>query len=44
MKSGEMKHEMTLLHTMGPNRIFIVPGTPCFCDHIWSQVEHFSET
>ena len=20
MKSGEMKHEMTLFHTMGPNR------------------------
>ena len=23
MKTGEMKHEMTLFHTMGPNRNFL---------------------
>ena len=32
MKSGEMKHEMTLFYTMGPNRNDFVPDKLSFCD------------
>ena len=42
MKRGDLKHEMTLFHTMGRIEMFI-PDTPYFYDHIWSQVELFSD-
>ena len=40
MKSGKMKHEMTLFHTLRTNKKCFVS----FCQHIWSCVELFSET
>ena len=43
MKSGGMKYEMTLFHTMGP-QINVLFQTHLFCDHIWSRVELFSKT
>ena len=43
MKSDEIKHEMTLFHTRGSNKMLIL-DTPSFCDHVWSCIELFSET
>ena len=43
MKIGEMKHEMTLFHTMGPNTNLLFQ-TPSFCDLFWSTMELFGET
>ena len=44
MKSGKMKHEITLFDTMGPNGNGFFSDTPSFRDYIWSCVELFSET
>ena len=41
LKRGEMKHEITLFDTMGPNRNVLCPDAPSLCDHIWSHVEIF---
>ena len=35
VKNGEMKHEMTLFHTMGPNKNVLFQILPSFCDHIY---------
>ena len=39
MKSGEMKHEITLFHTMGPNRNVTFQIHLRFCDYglMWSS-------
>ena len=39
MTIGEMKHEMTLFHTMDNRKCFL-PDTPSFCDHTYGLCGH----
>ena len=45
MKSGEMKHEMILFRTMGPNKNVLFQTHIIFMTiYAWSHVELFTET